>query len=65
MVRLLSCDGAGSIRHLVDPNGAVKLARLYEPFGQVLMQTGTGGHLDAQFDRIAGCYTSTGRIMIP
>lgn len=35
-------DGVGSIRHLVDPNGAVKLARLYEPLGQVLMQAGTG-----------------------
>jgi hypothetical protein len=46
-------DGAGSIRHLVDPNGAVKLARMYEPFGQVLIQTGTGdpiyGYLGAQF----------------
>lgn len=51
-------DGAGSIRHLVDPNGAVKLARLYEPFGQVLIQAGTGdpiyGYLGAQFDRISG-----------
>jgi RHS repeat-associated protein len=51
-------DGAGSVRHLVDPNGAVKLARMYEPFGQVLAQTGTGdpmyGYLGAQFDRISG-----------
>jgi hypothetical protein len=50
-------DGAGSVRHLVDLNGAVKLARMYEPFGQVLMQTGTGdpiyGYLGAQFDRIS------------
>ncbi len=51
-------DGAGSVRHLVDPNGAVKLVRLYEPFGQVLMQKGSGdpiyGYLGAQFDRISG-----------
>ncbi len=51
-------DGAGSIRHLVDLNGAVKLARMYEPFGQVLLQSGTGdpiyGYLGTQFDRISG-----------
>ncbi len=51
-------DGAGSIRHLVDPNGAAKLARLYDLVGQMLMQKGVGdpisGYLGAQFDRISG-----------
>lgn len=62
-------DGAGSIRHLVDPNGAVKLARMYEPFGQVLMQAGTGdpayGYLGAQFDRISGLLYINGRYYDP
>jgi len=62
-------DGAGSIRHLVDPNGAVKLARMYEPFGQVLMEKGTGdpiyGYLGAQFDRISGLLYINGRYYDP
>jgi RHS repeat-associated protein len=62
-------DGAGSIRHLVDPNGAVKLARMYEPFGQVLVQTGVGdpiyGYLGAQFDRISGLLYINGRYYDP
>jgi RHS repeat-associated protein len=62
-------DGVGSIRHLVDPNGAVKLARMYEPFGQVLVQTGVGdpiyGYLGAQFDRISGLLYINGRYYDP
>ena len=62
-------DGVGSIRHLVDPNGAVKLARMYEPFGQMLMQKGASdpiyGYLGAQFDRISGLLYINGRYYDP
>jgi RHS repeat-associated protein len=62
-------DGTGSIRHLVDPNGAVKLARIYEPFGQILMQIGIGdptyGYLGAQFDRVSGLLYINGRYYDP
>lgn len=50
--------GARSTCHLIDPNGAVKLARLYDLVGQMLMQKGVGdpisGYLGAQFDRVSG-----------
>ncbi len=42
-------NGAGSVRHLVEPNGALKLTWPYESFGQVLMQTGTGDPIYGYF----------------
>jgi len=35
-------DRLGSVRQLTDPSGAVMLARSYDPFGNVLEQTGAG-----------------------
>ena len=35
-------DRLGSVRHLVDPAGAVQLAQSYDPFGNILSQGSTG-----------------------
>ena len=35
-------DRLGSVRQLTDPAGAVLLAQSYDPFGNVLQQTGSG-----------------------
>jgi RHS repeat-associated protein len=35
-------DRLGSVRQMVDPSAAVQLARSYDPFGNVLEQTGAG-----------------------
>ena len=49
-------NGAGSVRHLVGPNGALKLAWLYESFGQFLMQTGTGDPIYGYFSILLDGY---------
>jgi RHS repeat-associated protein len=35
-------DVMGSVRQMVDPNGAIQLARSYDPYGNVLSSNGTG-----------------------
>lgn len=51
-------DGYGSLRQTTDASGNVLFARWYDPFGQIINQTGSGdalyGYLGAQFDRISG-----------
>ncbi len=48
-------DALGSVRQLVDDDGAVVLARDYDPYGQVLSERGTGssgyGFTGEQYDR--------------
>ena len=70
-------DGYGSLRQTIDASGSVVFARWYDPFGQIINQTGGGdalyGYLGVQFDRISGLlyingvyYDSvTGRFLTP
>ncbi len=70
-------DGYGSLRQTTDASGNVVFARWYDPFGQIINQTGSGdalyGYLGAQFDRISGLLyingayydPATGRFLTP
>jgi RHS repeat-associated protein len=62
-------DGFGSIRQAADQNGNVTLARIYEPFGEILAEAGTGtptfGFWGGQFDARTGLLFVNGRYFDP